>query len=57
MCIHVYLYVRVSAGALRGGNRGPDLLEPELQEIMNHLMWVLGTELRSSARAEHALKH
>lgn len=32
-------------------------LELELQVIVSYLTWVLGVELRSSARAVHALTH
>jgi hypothetical protein len=37
-------------GTHGGQERVSDSQELELQAIMNHLMWVLGTELMSSAR-------
>lgn len=49
MC--VFVQVHVSTGALTVRKRPLALLELELQAIENHLSWVLGTELRSFARA------
>lgn len=34
-----------------------DFLELEFQAIVNHLIWVLGNKLGTSARAVHALNH
>lgn len=44
--------VTVSTDVLRGLRRHI-LLELELQAVMNYLIWVLGIELRTSARAVH----
>lgn len=33
-----------------GGQSASGLLDPELQEVVSHLWWDLGTELSSSAR-------
>ena len=52
-CVHVY----IGADTHRALKRAPDSLELELQVVVSHLMWVLGMESRSSARATHALKH
>jgi len=37
-----------------GRQESTGTLEPELQLVVNHLMWLLGTEFRSSARAVSA---
>lgn len=34
-----------------------DLLEMELQAVVSHPIWILGTELGLSAGAVHPLKH
>lgn len=46
-CGYVYMY----AGADKAQKKISDPLEQELQSVMCLLMWVLGTELRSSAEA------
>jgi hypothetical protein len=38
-----------------GGQRTSDSLGLELQAVMSHLMWVLGTKPRSSANAVSVL--
>jgi hypothetical protein len=40
---------------LRSQERASDLPELELQMVVSYVMWVLGTELRSSGRAAGAL--
>ena len=40
-----------------GQKRVLDPLELELQEVVSCLTWVLGAELRSSARVAHILNH
>jgi hypothetical protein len=40
---------------LRRGQRSP--LELELEGVVSHPLWMLGTELGTSARIEHALNH
>lgn len=50
MCVSMH----VSAGANRGQRHGV-LQELESQVVENHLLLVLGTELRSSGRALGAL--
>ena len=52
-CVHVY----IGADAHRALKRAPDSLELELQVVVSHLMWMLGMESGSSARATHGLKH
>lgn len=42
-------------GAYRGQKRVSDPLELELQEVVSHLIWMLGIELRSYGRAVSAL--
>ena len=48
-----YLFVNehayVSAGVQKGQKRKSDSLELDLLAVVNHLMWVLDTEPRSSA--------
>ena len=51
LCIYVY---HVCAGALRG-QRSNHPLERELETVVSCLMWVLGTEPGSFARAVSAL--
>lgn len=51
VCGYVYMY----AGADKAQKKISDPLEQELQAVMCLLMWVLGTELRSSAEAVCAL--
>lgn len=44
-------------GSVHAGQEGAlDLLELESQAFVNTLTWVLGSELRSSSRAESILK-
>ena len=44
MCLSGYGYVYVSAGAQRGQKRVLCPLDLNLQEVISHLTWVLGTE-------------
>lgn len=37
--------------------RGTDRLELDLQEVTNLSMWILGAELRSSAKVVHVLSY
>jgi hypothetical protein len=53
----MYIYVRCACSAHRGQKRVSDLLGLALQVVMSCLMWVLGIKLRSSGRADSALKH
>jgi hypothetical protein len=46
MCEYVHLCVATSEVQ----KRSSDPLEIELQVVVSHLTWVLGTELRSSGR-------
>ena len=41
----------MGAGACRDQKRTSDPRELELQAVVSHSVWMLGTELRSSARA------
>lgn len=50
MCVYVYV-CNVCSGALGGQKHVSDLLEPKLQAVVSTRMWVLGTDLGSSARA------
>lgn len=54
MCGSVFGYAWRSAGA-RGDQKW--LLELEFQAVVSHLMWLLGTELRSSSGAASTLNH
>jgi hypothetical protein len=60
---YVYSFVSVcgdpyvNAGASGGQRRMSDSLELELQAVVRYLMWVMGTELRSSGRVVNALNH
>lgn len=49
VCLHVYRYLRRLEGV--------GSLELELLADVNHLTWVLGTELGSSGRAARAANH
>jgi hypothetical protein len=49
MCMTMYGHVQLSAGALRV-QKGCRKREIELQMVLSSPGWVLGTELRSSAR-------
>lgn len=52
VCTRVHVHaLHMCANACRGQNRVLNPLELELQAIICHLMWVLGTKLQSSARA------
>jgi len=56
--IHVHAFGSILlclCGAHKGQKRASDLLELELQVVVGCLMWVLGTELRSFARAANTL--
>ena len=54
VCIFVSVCL-VFVDAHRGQKRVSDLLELELQAVVNSPLWVLGTELWSSARAANVL--
>lgn len=54
MSVSVYVKVRQYFGR---PEEGVLLLQPKLQALENHLIWVLGTKLKSSARTVHTLKH
>lgn len=41
----------------QGGHRGVSSLKLELQVIVGYLMWVLGTQIKSSMRTTCALSH
>lgn len=47
----------MSAVALLVQKRALDSLDLMLQVVVSHLLWVLGVELRSSARAVHCPSH
>lgn len=47
-------YPFVNAGACRVKEKALEPKMLELQAVVNHLTWVLGTRFRSSARAEHS---
>jgi hypothetical protein len=60
MCTCVCMCVCVCGrcvGTCGDQKRVLDLLELELQVVMNHPIWVLGTKLGSPGRAARALKH
>lgn len=44
-------YVHPSADILRGQKRGSDPPELEFERVVSLLMWVLGTEPKSSAKS------
>lgn len=50
MSVHTYTFPQSLGKAL-------NLLEMELQEVVSHPIWILGTELGLSARAVHPLEH
>jgi hypothetical protein len=45
--IGVSMYMHVSTGAY-AGEKGLVSLQPESQVVLSHLIWMLGTKLRSS---------
>jgi hypothetical protein len=49
-CLVIFKYILfvLCAGPYSGQERESDALELELQEVVRHLLWVPGTELRSS---------
>lgn len=51
MCVCVFAYVHVGAHRSEKKVLGP--LELELQVALSYVLWVLRTELGSSARASH----
>ena len=51
MCAHLCAYVHVNAGAYRGPQKASELLDMDLQKVVSHPAWVLGTELGPSERA------
>lgn len=51
-CAHMH---RMCTGVFGGEKRVSGLLEPEFRVVESCLMWVLGTELKSSARAASSL--
>ena len=52
------LYVCLQlCGDLQKSEEGLDPLKMEFQVVVSYLMWEMGTELRSFARAAHALNH
>lgn len=54
MCVPACLYVHhTCAGNCRGQSADP--LKLAFKAAVNHLMWVLGIELRSSERAANTL--
>jgi hypothetical protein len=55
MCLCGYVYL--STGALKSQKEVLSPLELELLAFVGHWMWVLGTELRSSAKAVIAFKY
>ena len=54
MCAFVNV-CHMSADTCRGQKRASEPLELELQMVVSFLMWVLGTELKSSGQAGSAL--
>lgn len=54
VCPSVCMCMIMEVGAY-GRQRVPDPLEVELHVVVNHLIWVLGTEPKSSASAASAL--
>ena len=54
-CVSVCVFVYHSAGVLKGSKTVSDPLELELQTIMNHPTWMLGTELQSSVFLQQLL--
>lgn len=51
-CVSIYVFVHDSVVPTAARRQHPsDALEVELKVIVSHLMWVLGTELGSSAGA------
>lgn len=57
MCVSVYMYVHVSVDTLGGQERASDPWKLELYVVVSHITWVLGIELRSSARLGSALNY
>lgn len=49
--------VHLSAGAFGARRCLANLWELELRMVVNHLMWVLGTEFGSYLRAAHTLNY
>ena len=47
MYVHMFMFTCVFAGTHRGQKTTLDLLEVELQATVSHLIWVLGTKIKS----------
>lgn len=50
MCLSLCGYVQMSVGTYRMQNRTLNSLKLELQRVVSHMMWVLGTKLVSFTR-------
>lgn len=57
MYLCLYEYVHMSTGVSGVQKRHLIHRSGELQEVVSHLTWVLGTELGSSGRAASAFNH
>ena len=55
VCVCMYIYLLCIYRCPQRPEEGIGTLELDLEEVMSHLRWVLGTEPRSSARAASAL--
>lgn len=51
VCVGMWVYVHVSTGGNRVQNKDVRSLELELQEVVSRLVWVLETELWSTAKS------
>lgn len=54
--MHVHTHVICVAGTFGNQTKVSDILELELQEVVNLLIWVLGPKFRSSGGAASVLK-
>jgi hypothetical protein len=53
----VWVYAHVNADAFWGQQMVSDSLKLELQMVVSHQPWSLGTKLKSSARTAYVLNH
>lgn len=53
----IYTYVYIYAGAPGSQKKVSDPSELEMQVALSYMTWVLGTKLRSSARATNVLNY
>lgn len=57
VCVHVHIYMQMCVQVSQSTEDGFSSLELELKVVVNYWMWVMISELRTSARARHSFNH